>query len=60
MGNQKFKSFSLAKGLHDKIQAFIAEHPEYRSMNDLVSESVRLRMFQIHKLEKEKRGGNHE
>ena len=56
MGDPKFKSFSVAVGLHNKIREFIKTHPEYRSMNDLVSEAVRVRMEEIEKLQQQKRG----
>jgi len=56
MSNPKFKTFSLAVGLHNKIREFIKTHSEYRSMNDLVSEAVRIRMEEKEKLEQQKRG----
>lgn len=45
----KWKTICISKGLHDEIQQFVQEHREYRSMNDVVSESVRLR-FLLEKL----------
>ena len=57
MDDPKFKSFSLATGLHKKIQEFIQKHPQYRSMNDFVSEAIRLRIYDIEKHDQHK-GGN--
>jgi hypothetical protein len=43
----EFKSVSLSKPLYNLILKFIEEHPEYRSIADFVSESVRVRMQEL-------------
>lgn len=45
--NEGFKGVSLKAGLVDEIEEFLKEFPSYRSVAELVSEAVRLRMEQV-------------
>jgi hypothetical protein len=47
----EFKSVSLSKPLYTLISKFIEDHPEYRSIADFVSESARVRMQELAKLD---------
>jgi len=47
----EFKSVSLSKPLYNRILKFIEAHPEYRSIADFVSESSRVRMQELTKLD---------
>jgi hypothetical protein len=53
-GEKGFKSVSLSKPLHEKIVQFIHDHPEFRSVADLVSEAARVRMESLTRLDLDK------
>lgn len=57
-----FRNVSLGTPLRDEIDAFIKEHPEYKSAAEFVSEAARLRVQELTHLEFEKlkiRGEGH-
>ena len=43
----QFKSVSISTPLHDLIQQFIKDNPEYRSIADFISEATRVRMQEL-------------
>jgi hypothetical protein len=45
--NQNFKGVSINKQLYFKVEHFVEDNPEYRSIADFLGEAARLRMEQI-------------